>query len=93
MIAVDQVIVNEQLPCFTKAVQMMFCSYYLHNIDYPVELAATLEFLQRYAFSMHAHTAFLMVNTPHSNLATPPQLITHLACISQGNLIEQFMLI
>ena len=53
MVAVDQVIVNEQLPCFTKALEMMFCSYYLHNIDYPVALAATLEFLQRYAFSMH----------------------------------------
>ncbi|KAJ8375251.1 hypothetical protein SKAU_G00058310 [Synaphobranchus kaupii] len=47
MVAVDQVIVNEQLPCFTKAFHMMFCSYYLHNIDYPVELAATMEFLQR----------------------------------------------
>lgn len=53
MVAVDQVIVKEQLPCFNKAFEMMFCSYYVHNIDYPVELAATLEFLQRYAFSMH----------------------------------------
>ena len=53
MVAVDQVIVNEQLPCFTKALEMMFCSYYLHNIDYPVALTATLEFLQRYTFSMH----------------------------------------
>ena len=73
---VDQVIVNEQLPCFTKAFQMMFCSYHLHNVDNPVELAAPLTFLQRYAFSMHAHTAFLFVNTQHSNLATPLQLIT-----------------
>ncbi|KAE8278719.1 hypothetical protein D5F01_LYC23638 [Larimichthys crocea] len=47
MVAVDHVIVNEQLPCFNKALEMMFCSYYVHNIDYPVELAATLEFLQR----------------------------------------------
>ncbi|KAF3836761.1 hypothetical protein F7725_004225 [Dissostichus mawsoni] len=28
MVAVDQVIVNEQLPTFTKALQFMFCSYY-----------------------------------------------------------------
>ena len=53
MVAVDQVIVNEKLPSFTKAFQMMFCSYYLQNIDYPVELAATMEFLQRYLFNMH----------------------------------------
>lgn len=65
MVAVDQVVVSEQLPCFTNAVQMMFCSYYLHSIDYPVELAATLEFLQRYAFSMHVHTAFLFINTQY----------------------------
>lgn len=53
MVAVDQIIVNMQLPSFTKALQMMFCSYYVHNVDYPVELAVTLEFLQRYVFSMH----------------------------------------
>ncbi|KAI7814578.1 hypothetical protein IRJ41_021835 [Triplophysa rosa] len=53
MIAVDQVIVNDQLPSFKKAFQMMFCSYDLHNIDYPVETAATLEFLQRCIFKMN----------------------------------------
>ncbi|KAK0151264.1 Hepatic leukemia factor [Merluccius polli] len=53
MVAVDQVIVNEQLPCFTKALEMMFCSYYLHNIDYPVALAATLEFLQKCIFKIN----------------------------------------
>lgn len=53
MVAVDQFIVNEQLPSFNKALQMMFCSYYLHNIDYPVEIAATLEFLQRCIFKIN----------------------------------------
>ncbi|KTF92733.1 hypothetical protein cypCar_00014634 [Cyprinus carpio] len=53
MVAVDQFIVNDQLPSFNKALQMMFCSYYLHNIDYPVEIAATLEFLQRCIFKIN----------------------------------------
>ncbi|XP_067280466.1 uncharacterized protein [Pseudorasbora parva] len=53
MVAVDQFIVNDQLPSFKKAFQMMFCSYYLHNIDYPVEIAATLEFLQRCIFKIN----------------------------------------
>ncbi|XP_033940126.2 uncharacterized protein [Pseudochaenichthys georgianus] len=53
MVAVDQVIVNEQLPIFTKALQFMFCSYYVQNIDYPVEIAATLEFLQRCIFKIN----------------------------------------
>ncbi len=39
-------------PSFTKAFQMMFCSYDLHSIDYPVELAATLEFLQSFNASI-----------------------------------------
>lgn len=53
MVAVDQFIVNGQVPSFNKAFQMMFCSYYLHNIDYPVEIAATLEFLQRCIFKIN----------------------------------------
>ncbi|KAK3524253.1 hypothetical protein QTP70_025868 [Hemibagrus guttatus] len=46
MVAVDQVIINDWLNSFNSAFQMMFCSYYVHNIDYPVEIAATMEFLQ-----------------------------------------------
>ncbi|KAI7813531.1 hypothetical protein IRJ41_018610 [Triplophysa rosa] len=53
MIAVDQVIIHDQLPIFKNAFQMMFCSYYLHNIDYPVEIGATLEFLQRCMFKIN----------------------------------------
>ena len=63
MVAVDQVIVNEQLPCFTKALVMMFCSYYLHNIDYPVALAAT-GVLTEVHFQYALHIAFKVVLLP-----------------------------
>ncbi|KAK0134928.1 Protein ALP1-like [Merluccius polli] len=53
MVAVDQVIVNEHFTSFSKAFQLMFCSYYVHNIDYPVEMRATLEFLQRCIFKIN----------------------------------------
>ncbi|KAL1249112.1 hypothetical protein QQF64_022430 [Cirrhinus molitorella] len=53
MVAVDQFIVNDQLSSFNSAFRMMFCSYYLHNIDYPVEIASTLEFLQRCIFKIN----------------------------------------
>ncbi|KAK3545099.1 hypothetical protein QTP86_034634 [Hemibagrus guttatus] len=53
MVAVDQVIINDQLNSFNIAFQMMFCSYYVHNIDYLVEIAATMEFLQRCIFKIN----------------------------------------
>lgn len=48
MVAVDQMIVNDHLLSFTKALYLTFSLYYILNISYPVELGATLEFLQRY---------------------------------------------
>ncbi|XP_073719662.1 uncharacterized protein [Misgurnus anguillicaudatus] len=47
MAAVDQMIVNDHLLSFTEALYLMFSLYYILNISYPVELGATLEFLQR----------------------------------------------
>ncbi len=47
MVAVDQMFVNDHLLSFTEALYLMFSLYYILNISYPVELEATLEFLQR----------------------------------------------
>lgn len=48
MVAVDQMVVMERISTFTDAMASMFMMYYVMNIDYPAEVCATLEFLQRY---------------------------------------------
>ena len=48
MVAIDGVIVNDSISTFTGGLAMLFASYYNFNIKYPVEAAATLEFIQRY---------------------------------------------
>lgn len=53
MVAVDQVVVMEDISTFTDALISMFVMYYVMNIDYPAEVCATLEFLQRCVFSIN----------------------------------------
>ncbi|XP_025764355.1 uncharacterized protein LOC112847292 isoform X2 [Oreochromis niloticus] len=48
MLSVDQTIVNGRITVFSKALILMFGSYYCMNISYPAGQAATLEFLQRW---------------------------------------------
>ncbi|XP_048018807.1 uncharacterized protein LOC125250320 isoform X2 [Megalobrama amblycephala] len=55
MVAVDQMIVNDHLLRFTEALCLMFSLYYILNMSYPVELGATLEFLQRCIFRINPH--------------------------------------
>ena len=43
---------------------------YLQNIDYPVELAATMEFLQRYLFNMHYTLDTKQTKTLSNHLST-----------------------
>ncbi|KAM9449489.1 uncharacterized protein Hap1MRO34_022050 [Clarias gariepinus] len=47
MIAVDQIVVKDDITNCDEALQMMFVMYYCLNISYPAELGATLEFMQR----------------------------------------------
>ena len=76
MVAGDQVVVNKQLPCFTKAVQMIFCSYYLHNID----SCRRFQYACTHCLSVCKHTAFKPGNSsPAHNSVTS---------VSQGNIIE-----
>ncbi|KAF7645123.1 hypothetical protein LDENG_00209580, partial [Lucifuga dentata] len=53
MVAVDRVVVMDRNSTFSEAVVVMFMAYYVMNIDYPVELGATLEFLQRCVFRIN----------------------------------------
>lgn len=48
MVAVDQEVIIEDLASFTDALVGMFVCYYVFNLQYPAELGATMEFLQRW---------------------------------------------
>ncbi|XP_028831045.1 uncharacterized protein LOC114787569 isoform X3 [Denticeps clupeoides] len=53
MVSVDKIIVNKALSSFGDALVLMFTCYYMLNINYPVEVCATLDFLQRYIFKIN----------------------------------------
>ncbi|KAM9501371.1 uncharacterized protein Hap1MRO34_010529 isoform 1-T2 [Clarias gariepinus] len=53
MIAVDQIVVKDDITNCDEALQMMFVMYYCLNISYPAELGATLEFMQRCLFKIN----------------------------------------
>ncbi|XP_028414156.1 uncharacterized protein LOC114537220 [Dendronephthya gigantea] len=46
-LVVDGIVVNDSLTSIAEGMMMLFASYYVLNIAYPDELAATLEFIQR----------------------------------------------
>ena len=50
-VSVDSNIVFDGLT-FMQAISLLFCSYYVFNIEYPVEAKATLEFIQRCVFNL-----------------------------------------
>ena len=47
MVAADQEVIMDNLKSFTDALVGMFICFYVFNMHYPVELRATMEFLQR----------------------------------------------
>ncbi|XP_078028604.1 uncharacterized protein LOC144464683 [Epinephelus lanceolatus] len=47
MVAADQEVMMDNLKSFTDALVGMFMCFYIFNMHYPVELRATMEFLQR----------------------------------------------
>lgn len=47
MVAADQEVVIDSLNSFTDALVGMFMCFYIFNMHYPMELGATMEFLQR----------------------------------------------
>ncbi|KAF4099017.1 uncharacterized protein LOC131529002 [Onychostoma macrolepis] len=53
MVAADQEVIIEHLTSFNDALVSMFICYYIFNMHYPVELGATLEFLQRCIFKIN----------------------------------------
>ncbi|KAK3893027.1 hypothetical protein Pcinc_003206 [Petrolisthes cinctipes] len=47
MLAIDGTVVNNHIMNFTVGLGMLFCAYYVFNIQYPTEADATLDFIQR----------------------------------------------
>ncbi|XP_035768147.1 uncharacterized protein LOC102778642 [Neolamprologus brichardi] len=75
MLSVDQTIVNGRITVFSKALILMFGSYYCMNISYPAGQAATLEFLQRVKINPDKGSKVVR-NTSKTHLAVSPKVLT-----------------
>ncbi|XP_076875209.1 uncharacterized protein LOC143525314 isoform X2 [Brachyhypopomus gauderio] len=83
MVCVDRKIMNGQIPTFISALCLMFGSYYCLNIHYPVELASTLEFLQRCFFNINPEKGTKVeTTTKKKHLAVNPRVLTLIADLS-----------
>ena len=46
-LSIDSELVTDDAYSFRKGLEMLYTSYYVFNLQYNVEIAATMEFLQR----------------------------------------------
>lgn len=76
MLSVDRMIVQDNITSFVSAISMMFGSYYCFNIHYPVQLASTLEFLQRCFFSINPEKGTKVERTSTRRLHVNPRVFT-----------------
>ena len=64
MLSIDQRIVNDNIPTSMRALELLFGSFFILNIQYPVGAIATLEFVQRYAVIVEKfNTTYVYVNS------------------------------
>ncbi|KAL6465864.1 hypothetical protein MHYP_G00259970 [Metynnis hypsauchen] len=83
MVCSDRKIMNGQIPTFISALCLMFGSYYCLNIHYPVELASTLEFLQRCFFNINPEKGTKVETKKNKKqLAVNPRVLTLIADLS-----------
>ncbi|XP_066516661.1 uncharacterized protein [Hoplias malabaricus] len=83
MLSIDHKIVNDQIPNFISAICLMFGSYYCLNIHYPVDLASTLEFLQRCFFNINPEKGTKVETKKNKKqLTVYPRVLTLIADLS-----------
>ncbi|KAI9516451.1 hypothetical protein NQZ68_015952 [Dissostichus eleginoides] len=89
MVAVDQVVVNDRILTFTEAVNDMFMIYYALNIDYPVELGATMEFILRCIFRINPDKESKVQKQGNKkSLAVNPKVLSLLSKISEHGITD-----
>ncbi|KAF6738297.1 hypothetical protein FQA47_016967, partial [Oryzias melastigma] len=76
MLSLDRNLVEANITSFISALCMMFASYYNFNIHYPLELASTLEFLQRCFFSINPERGTKVEKRAKSRLSVNPRVLT-----------------
>ncbi|CAL9688657.1 unnamed protein product [Knipowitschia caucasica] len=75
MLCLDKTIVHPNISSFISVLCMMFGSYYLFNIHYPMALASSLEFLQRCFFSINPERGTKVEKNPR-RLTVNPRVLT-----------------
>ncbi|CAM4452382.1 unnamed protein product [Leuciscus chuanchicus] len=89
MVAVDQVVVNDSVRTFAEALVDTFMTYYILNIDYPVELGATMEFLQRCMFKINPDKGSKVQKQAKKKcLAVNPKVLSLISKISEHDWME-----
>ncbi|KAF6736296.1 hypothetical protein FQA47_017270 [Oryzias melastigma] len=76
MLSLDRNLVQANITSFISALCVMFASYYNFNIHYPLELASTLEFLQRCFFSINLERGTKVEKRAKSRLSVNPRVLT-----------------
>ncbi|XP_048870414.1 uncharacterized protein LOC125742448 [Brienomyrus brachyistius] len=89
MLSVDRMIVQPSITSFIPALCLMFGSFYVFNIHYPVVLASTLEFLQRCFFSINPERGTKVEKTSKSRLHMNPRVITLIQDLSDHEWCSQ----
>ncbi|KAL1272164.1 hypothetical protein QQF64_031180 [Cirrhinus molitorella] len=89
MLSVDRMIVQPSITSFIPALCLMFGSFYVFNIHYPVVLASTLEFLQRCFFSINPERGTKVENTSKSRLHVNPRVLTLIQDLSDHEWCSQ----
>ncbi|XP_076585369.1 uncharacterized protein LOC143333240 [Chaetodon auriga] len=80
MLSIDGKIVNDDIPNFIAAINMMFGSYYCLNIHYPVQLRSSLEFLQRCFYNINPERGTKVeTKKDKKQLAVNPRVLTLIA--------------
>ncbi|RXN24333.1 hypothetical protein ROHU_022255 [Labeo rohita] len=89
MLSVDRMIVQPSITSFIPALCLMFGSFYVFNIHYPVVLASTLEFLQRCFFSINPERGTKVEKTSKSRLHVNPRVLTLIQDLSDHEWCSQ----
>ncbi|XP_037310961.2 uncharacterized protein LOC119198156 isoform X2 [Pungitius pungitius] len=83
VVAVDREVILEDLASFTDALIAMFVCYFVFDLPYPADVAATMEFLQRCIFKINPDKGSKVeVRENRRNNAVNPKVLTLITRIS-----------
>ncbi|CAB3977263.1 Hypothetical predicted protein [Paramuricea clavata] len=80
-LVVDEVMVNQSINGITEGMMMLFASYFVLNIMYPNEVAATLEFIQRCFVDINPNRGNKRAKTKGKQHTVNPKVLSLANCL------------